>query len=196
MTELQIYDKDGLFHNIVKASSILAGRYNILPYGASDLNANNVLTGIELPKDTYPLAVCLPPVSSVPGTTQSNIGERFVFRMLFLCKSFYSGDNKIKSPDPNTNTSMHTIPMDWNDMKNTAMGFMNSLEQLIPILTGDFIIEQRKDWIINRISNKGVDGVSGVMLTFYGAIGLACEYPDYDVSVITLPMEEHEPHFH
>lgn len=196
MTELQIYGKDGLFHQIIKVSAIMSGRYTVLPYGASDLNANNVLSGIELPKDKYPLVACLPPISYLPGTTQSNNGETFQFRLLFLAKTFYSGDNQIKTTDPGTNTSMHSIPMDWNDMKIIATGFMNALEKLTPDLSGMFSVSQKSNWSISRVSNKAVDGVSGVLLSFNANVPLPCDYPDINFSAIILPTAEHLQHFH
>lgn len=196
MTEASLYGKDGLFHQVVKQSAILNGRYVILPNGATDLNAGNILSGIELPKEKYPLVATLPPVSDVPQANDK--WESFYFRMLFLCTSGYTGDNKIKYPDPLTNTSTHTVPMDWNDMKNLAFGFMKALEsiQTRPASRGVWRLSQQTTWRITRVSNAGNEKTSGVLLQFGASLAIDCEFTDINIDAIVLPATEHAKHFH
>jgi hypothetical protein len=196
MNELQVYGPDGLFHNIVKQSAIIAGRYGVLPKGGSDLNQNNILTGIEFPEAKYPGVFCLPPISELQSTVQQAPWECFYFRLFFLCTTNYTGDNKIKSPDSNTNTSLHTVQMDWADMKNIALGFMNALENLQPQLRGQFRLQQGGKWRIVRLTKLQNDNLSGVMLQFEGAIATPCVFTDITITEIELPATIHETHFH
>lgn len=196
MTEFQLYDKNGLFHNIVKQSAIMSGRYAVLPKGAHDLNLNNLLSTLDLPKDKYPGVFCLPPVSDIPGTVQQAPWETFNFRLLFLCTTNYTGDNKIKKPDFNTNSSLHTMSMDWNDMKNVALGFMNALEKLHVKTRGAFRLGQKGDWRFIRISGVQNDNVSGVIVLFQAAIAVTCTFEDIDINAIEIPVADHQTHFH
>lgn len=196
MTELQLYGKDGLFHNIVKQSAVFNGRYGVLPKGGTDLNLNNILTNLELPKAKYPGVFCIPPISDLPATVQQAPWECFYFRLFFLCTTGYTGDNQIKAPDPLTNTSLHTVPMDWNDMKNLALAFMNALEKLTPRLRGQFILSQKGEWRIARLSNVQNDNLSGVVIQFEGKIAAPCEFTDINIAEIELPTAVHQNHFH
>lgn len=199
MTELFIYGTNGLFHNIVKQSAIMNGRYAVLEKGPFDLNLNNLLSGLDIPGDKYPIVACLPPASDVPGTLQgSDAWEIFQFRLLFLCRTYMTGDNQIKLPDFNTNSSLHRIAQDWADMKNAALGFMNALEQLQrkPALRGAFRLAQRPMWRIARVSSKLNDNLSGVLLLFSGELATPCEFTDINISSIEIPTDNHPQHFH
>lgn len=196
MDELQIYGPDGLFHNIVKQSAVFDSRYGVLPKGGQDLNLNNILAGIEFPKAKYPGVFCVPPLSELPATVQQAAWECFYFRLFFLCTTGYAGDNKIKSPDPSTNTSLHTVPMDWNDMKNLALGFMNALEKIQKSIITQFRLKQSGKWKIVRLTKLQNDNLSGVMLQFEAELATSCEFTDIDITAIELPTVVHEKHFH
>ena len=196
MIELQLYGTDGLFHNIVKKSAVFDGRYAPLVKGG-DLNTNNILSGVEFPKEKYPGVFALPPTSAIKDATTKNAAwECFYFRLFFLCRTNNTGDNQIKSPDPNTNTSLHTVPMDWNDMKNLALNFMNALEVVQMKLRGQFRLGQRESWKIIRVSHVQNDNLSGVMLQFEGELAMSCTFTDIDTSAIDLTFPEHPTHFH
>ena len=195
MTEYQVYGKNGLFHNIVKASKIMNGRYAVLPKGGSDLNTNNVLTGIEFPKAKYPMVACLMPMSVLPASV-SNQFETFNFTLFFLTTTYNTGDNKLKKPDPTTNSSLHTSPEDWSDMKQVMLGFMNSLEKIGSKLRGEFRLDQKGNWLIGRISHYQNDNVSGVFVRFSAGVPAPCEFPDITLSEIVLPTIDHPEHFH
>lgn len=192
MQEFSIYGKDGLFHNITKASSVMAGRYSVLPKGGVDLNRNNLLSDLDLPIDKYPGVFCLPPISEI-GTVQQAGWETFSFRLLFLCTTYATGDNQIKFPDPNTNSSLHTIDMDWSDMKLIALNFMNVLERIK--LTG-FHIAQGGTWRIIRVTDAQNDRVSGVMVLFSARVAVDCVYTDIDPANVVLPTSNHLQHLH
>lgn len=187
MREFQIYGKDGLFHNVVKASAVMNGRYAVLSKGGGDINRNNILSDLDLPKAKYPAVFCLPPVSDL-GTVQQAGWENFSFRLLFLATTHYTGDNKIKFPDKNTNSSLHTIPMDWSDMKQIGLNFMNALERIR--LTG-FRMNQQGSWKIVRVSDMQNDRLSGVMMVFSAGIAVDCEFTDINIDNITTTTSDH-----
>lgn len=207
MDELQLYGTDGLFHNIVKASAIMAGRYGVIIKGG-DLNLNNVLSGIEFPTpgDTYPGVFCLPPVSAIKEVSvQQATWECFYFRLFFMCITDYTGDNQFKSRIPETNTSSHKVNMDWSDMKVVAMNFMNALEQLQrdPAVRGNFRLGQKEPWKIIRISRVNNPNLSGVMLQFEGELSVPCEFTDINITnsevlsgIITGIAAPHPTHYH
>lgn len=191
MDELQIYGKDGLFHNVVKQSEVFSGRYGVLPKGGQDLNLNNILTGIEFPEATYPGVFCVPPLSELQSTVQQGAWECFYFRLFFLCTTHYTGDNKIKSPDPSTNTSLHTIPMDWSDMKGLALSFMNALEIIQKSLRAQFRLRQSGKWKIVRLSGIQNAKLSGVMLQFEVELATSCEFTDININQISIVPPSH-----
>lgn len=205
MDELQLYGNDGLFHNIVKKSDIMAGRYGVIVKGG-DLNLNNVLSGIEFPTATYPAVFCLPPVSVVKEVSvQRATWECFYFRLFFMCTSESTGDNQLKSRDPATNTSLHKVNMDWSDMKTVALNFMNALEKLQAnaALRGNFRLGQKEPWKIIRLSKVNNANLSGVMLQFEGELSVACEFTDIDItnsevlaSILDGIAAPHPTHYH
>lgn len=194
MDELQIYDTGGLFHQIVKASRIMNGRYAVLEKGAHDLNLNNLLSGLDLPEDKYPGVFCLPPVSEIDERGR----EKFNFRLLFLCNSHSTGDNQFKDRDPLTNTSSHTIAEDWRDMKIVAVNFIQAIYKLIKdeAINQMFIMAESVNERIIRIAGMQNDNLSGVMILFSAYLGKSCEFTDIDMSAIDLTFPEHENHFH
>jgi hypothetical protein len=197
MDELQLYAKDGLFHQIVKQSAIMNGRYAVLEKGSHDLNLNNLLSGLDIPSDKYPIVACLPPVSELPCSLKgSNAWESFNFRLLFLTRTYNTGDNQVKFPDRNNNSSLHSIAMDWADMKRLARAFMNALETVQVRLRGEFRLSQKDTWKFIPVSVKQNDVLSGVLLLFSGSIAAPCEFTDINIQAIELPTATHEEHFH
>lgn len=191
MTELNIYGTDGIFHMIVKASSVMDGRYAVLERGARDLNINNLLSGLELPESKYPGVFCLPPQSDTDNTTGA--WETFEFRLLFLCSSYSTGDNQIKYADDLTNTSLHTVAQDWSDMKNCAMGFIHALRQ---VEVSGFRLSQNRNYRIIRLSEIQNDRLSGVMLLFNAALFNSCSYDDIDMNALEAEFSNHQNHYH
>jgi hypothetical protein len=193
LDELQLYGIDGLFHNLVKKSSVFNGRYGVLLKGG-DLNLNNVLSGIEFPKETYPGVFCLPPVSVIKeATVQQAPWECFYFRLFFLCTTEYTGDNQFKFRDPSTNTSMHKVNIDWSDMKGLCLSFMNALETLqkLPALRNSFRLGQKDEWKIFRLSKLQNANLSGVMIQFEAQIAVSCEFTDINIDGIDTLLPTH-----
>jgi hypothetical protein len=205
MDELQLYGKEGLFHNIVKQSAIMDGRYGVIEKGG-DLNLNNVLSGIEFPESAYPGVFCLPPISAIKEVSvQQATWECFYFRLFFMCTTESTGDNQLKGRIPETNTSSHKVNMDWNDMKVVAMNFINALEQLQrnPEIRGKFRLGQKEPWKIVRLSRVNNPVLSGVMLQFEGELSVPCEFTDININnsevlagIINGIAAPHATHFH
>lgn len=195
MTELQTYGIDGLFHNLVKQSRVMAGRYAVLHKGAHDLNMNNLLSTIELPTDfKYPGVFCLPPVSE----SDNPVGgyELFNFRLIFVCTAEQTGDNQIKYKEPFTNTSLVKTAHDWQDMKEVAFSFMSALKKVGKSVKEFYLSEQSSTIRIARFSNMQNDNLNGVMLFFSAAIFSKCEYSDIEVSDANLVFPDHEISLH
>jgi hypothetical protein len=193
MTELQLYGNNGLFHNLVKQSRIMNGRYALLSKGAHDLNLNNLLSNLDLPQDfKYPGVFCLPPVSE---TEKINGFETFNFRLIFACTAEQTGDNQIKYKEPQTNTSLAKTAHDWQDMKNVAFSFLSALTK-IQKSTNDFHLSDSITWRITRFANMQNDNLNGVLLFFSAAIFDKCEYDDIEVNDTVLTFPNHEIQFH
>lgn len=201
MTEVQIYEKDGLFHNLVKLSQIMNGRYAAISDG-SDMNTNNVLSYLEANQNKYPVVVCtIPPSIVEPGYILTPGKEDFTFRLYFLCTTNYTGDNQVKSRDPGTGTSLHNERFDVSDMKNVALSFMKALQSIEQTTRGSiFYFAPKQPYKIQRIVNAGNDKVAGVAMQFVLKVTLDCDYTDIDISgtdidtLITVP--DHASHFH
>jgi hypothetical protein len=196
MSEYRIYGKNGLFHQIVKQSAILSGRYAVLPKGSPDLNISSLMSGLDLPVDfKYPGVFCLPPFSEV-DSAQAGTWQSFQFRLLFVTTSDYTGDNQLKTPDWLTNTSSHTVDQDWSDMNNLALEFINALEKLYRSYREFFRLDQKNNYRVIRVSKMQNDAVSGVILTLHGSVPSPCEYTDINLDEVIMPDETHENHFH
>lgn len=198
MTEFQVYGEDGLFHSIVKASKIMNGRYAVLPHGAMDLNMNNAISGIEFPKSKYPGVFCLTPMSAFTQSSVIGQWESYNFTLLFVTTTHNSGNNKLKRPDPSTNSSLHTSPMDWSDMHQVMLGFMTSLETSGRTIRSHFRLDQKGQFVVGRFSNKNNDNLSGVWVRFTVSIPAICEVSS-QWNAVQLPDFEtiiHPEHFH
>lgn len=196
MNEIMLYGQNGLFHNIIRQSSILNGRYAIIPRTGADLNANNLLSGLDFPAGKYPGVFCAPPYSVIPTTTKAGYWERLYFRLYFLTTTLYTGDNQIKFVDTNTNTSMHTINQDWSEMKELAFEFIHALESIQLAHIKEWRLGQKDEWQLNRMTNLQNDRLTGVCLHFEMQLPIVCDYEDINVSAIDYPIEEHITHFH
>lgn len=194
--ELFLYDREqGLFKEILNKSTVMQGRYHVSPNHGNDLNTNNLETFIKDPangltdvNEKYPLCVCVTPRSryvSMPGGRW----EEFIFNLYFVCATFRTGDNKIKSRDAGTNTSAHPVWYDWQDMKAAAANFIEALKvtlkkdievdgSLIPLRT--MVQLDSGGVIFNRLTKFNNDQLSGVSLTFLIYLeAFSCEVADY-----------------
>lgn len=203
MDELQIYEKDGLFHNIIKTSQIMAGRYAAINDG-SEMNIGNIITHLDAVKPTFPITVCTVPYSQIDFVNSGNSPgrESYIFRLWFLCTTNYTGDNKIKFNDPATNTSLHNARFDISDMKQVCFSFIQTLEALErKTMSRTFSLSgPGNTHKIERIIKANSANLSGVYITFGMDVPLDCDSytdvvrPDNILDYLNVPA--HATHFH
>lgn len=190
MTEQQIYDKDGLFHNIVKMSTIMKGTYHFLVNGTADINASNI-TGLELPKERkFPLVACLPPLSDLKPSLQEAQWEPFVFRILFITNVGNAAGGNISDLNANTNTTRETILQKWESMRGVCLSFMAALESVTKKTRGIFRLDDSRPWRFSRFANQQTDKFCGVMIQFNASLAIGCEFidvPPASVNDIVIP---------
>lgn len=194
--ELFLYDKEkGLFKEILNKSTVMQGRYHVSTNHGNDLNTSNLETFIKDPANglidvaqKYPLVVCMTPRSRYVQFSGGH-WEEFIFNLYFVCTTFRTGDNKIKSRDAGTNTSAHHIWYDWQDMKEAAMNFLEVLKLtlrrsievdgvLVPLRT--MINEDISGAIFNRLTKFNNDVLTGVSVSFPMYLeAISCETSDY-----------------
>ncbi len=185
ISELFLYDQDaGLFKNILVNSTVMQGRFFV--GDLAKVTADQV----------YPCVVCLPPKSLF--TSADFLEETFTFQLFFLTKTGITGQNQIKSPNPDNLTSLHPVWYDWKDMKECANNFMRIVKQLIaqkliddvPMKSLIAIDTTRLIPQVLRISNAGTSNASGVSLTFNVILKNNCQtddYPGLDIDTVTIP---------
>lgn len=206
ITELFIYDREkGLFKEILKKSTVMEGRYHVSPNGGKDLDTNNLETYIKDPANglvdafqKYPLCVCMTPRSRDVVINGKKL-EEFTFVLFFVCTTFYTGNNQIKLQDKDTNTSAHSIPWDWADMKRCASSFLFMLEkqlqrkitvkeQSVPLR---LFLNLGDGAVYNRLTKFNNDRLSGVSVSFNMYLdATACDLEDYkdvDPNSVTIP---------
>lgn len=191
-----------LFTNVLLQSRGIQGRFTMSTKNALEINSDDmdrVLPDLVI-KDSgrkYPLAIMPAPRSSAEYITSG--WEEYSFTIFFLKTSYYTGDNQIANVNPNTQTSTHTIPEDWHDMKRCAVSFLRVLEQVVQIneLQASQFRLQRGKQFMSTISNVGVDRASGIRLDFKADVGIGCGIiEDYDTGLIdsiTIPEADSHP---
>lgn len=194
MDELFLYDRDkGLFKQILKQSTVMAGRYMVSPSYGHDLNTDNLDAflkdakyGIIDPQQKYPIVVCMPPRSVLMGA-EFGFKEEFVFELFFLCTTGYTGQNQIKTVDKATNKSMHHVWYDWKDMKEVAVEFMDVLKAVIKAnqLKRFFALDLERI-PVRRLTKFNNDSLSGVSVSFIVNMNeTVCEKQDYPEDALT-----------
>jgi hypothetical protein len=207
MDELFLYDRDqGLFKEILKKSAVMGGRYHVSPNSTQDLNTDNLAsfindpkTGLSDPSQKYPICVCVTPRSRYTRINGQR-WEEFWFSLFFLTPSYKTGNNQIKTLDPDTNTSAHHIWYDWQDMKNCADEFLEVLKmqlkravvldgKLTPLMA--LINFDSSSAVFSRLSKFNNDELSGVNVLFTvfmytGECGVS-DYPEDIATSVTMP---------
>jgi len=192
-----------LFTNVLDKSQAIKGRFHICPKYGLEINSDQLGEVMQdlvksSSKNKYPLALLMPPRSTGNYTGKNGEWENYRLVMFFLTTSFYNGANQVKFVNPNTQTSTHTIPEDWHDMKRCAVNFLKVLDQVQrqkSLITDQFRLGQDSK-IFDPVSNIGADRASGVRLTFTASLFLGCELEDYneaDISSITVPAADSHP---
>ncbi|WPV66292.1 hypothetical protein [Chitinophaga sp. LS1] len=197
---------EAFFKSVLEQSKGVQGRFHLCPRFGLEINSDQ-LEGVinddikPVAGQKYPLAIMMPPRSQ--GCFDGKMGEweRYRAVMFFLNTTYYTGNNQIKAPNPNTRTSTHTITQDWHDMKRCAVNFLRVVDQLqrdrgltnsIFRLPGG----SQYDKMIDPVSLIGTDRVSGVRLDFQFSLMVGCEIEDYnieDISLITVPVADPHP---
>jgi len=194
-----------LFTNVLSKSKAIKGRLFVCPKNGTEINSDElgaIIKDLVVPErleKKYPLALLMPPVSFGQYTAANGEWEKYRFMMCFLTTSYYSGTNQTMVPNPNTKTSMHTIPQDWHDMKRCAVNFITVLNRFIKsegLINTSFRLDQERDKVITPISEIGANGVSGVRLEFMASVFIGCELEDYDaedICSIEVPADDSHP---
>lgn len=193
-----------LFTNVLQKSKAIEGRFFICPKSGNEINSDDlgqVLTDVttQLTTKKYPLVLMMPPRSK--GVIHYNQAEfkRYFISLFWLKTTYYDSNNQISNLNPNTQTSMHTVPQDWHDMERCAQSFLRVIDKLqrngsngllnmfrLPVL----------EKIFAPVSLIGVDRASGVRSDFAVDLLSGCELEDYlteDISLIEIPDADSHP---
>ena len=185
----------------------MQGRFHVSPRYLQEINTDEFQ---EVIKDVvkpiagreYPASIMLPPVSELMLKDGKGEWERYRIELFFLTTTFYTGGSQVKQPNHNTQTSTHSIQMDWHDMKRCAKDFILAL-QIVgdgkPLTEFPFrLLDEKK--IFEPASMLGDKKLSGVRLTFKVDIWTGCEiedYPDGSLNDVEIPeLNFHPTHKH
>lgn len=187
------------FKAVLLQSLQIQGRLFILPKVGQELNSDefhqvmNLATG----ERKYPAAFMMPPRSE--GIFyQNDEWERYRFVLFFLNTTYYDGNNQIRDLNEATQTSMHTVVQDWEEMKRAAIDFIRVLrvvqkggnDQSINMLNSIFRLGNEKV-LIDPVSFVSSTRLSGVRVTFEASVFIGCEIEDYvSGGVVVLPPQE------
>lgn len=184
---LFLYDRDkGLFKEILKKSSVIAGRYFVVSSGF-DINTTDLNNIVDVQK--YPCVIC-----SVPnvGPTANNRFEH-AFTLYFLTRYAHTGQGDIKDVDPNTLNSLHPSWYDWNDMEQVARNFYKKLRSVI---ASNYLGIAVKWNSAGYIVKAGSDIVNGFRLSLTTSVSDICELNDYEGAedIVIPPLQIHPLH--
>jgi hypothetical protein len=191
-----------LFRNVLAKSRAIEGRFHVCPKFGMEINSESLgelikdlVVPASGPKD--PLSLMLPPVSRGEYTDKNGNWERYNIKQFFLKRSFNDSGGKVSYPNPNTQTSTHTILQDWHDMKRCSVNFLRMVDLVTKKhgLINKFRLE-KTDRIHQPVSTVGNDRYSGVMVMFDVAVFIGCTLEDYgpqDVNAITIPDDDSHP---
>jgi hypothetical protein len=195
-----------LFTNVLAKSKAIGGRFYLCPRNGNEINSDEleqVIQEVVLPATVqkYPLALLMPPRSRGKFTnTKQGEWESYRFIMFFLKTTYADSANQVIDRNSRTGTSMHSVPMDWHDMKRAATGFVRVLArvQRSALLINDKFRLDDDDRLVDPVSMIGKDRVSGVRLEFGGSLFVGCELEDYnesDLNSIIIPeLDSHPEH--
>lgn len=183
MDELNLYE---LFKQILEKSKVIEGRFHVATnHAGNDINTENLneivkdALGAITSKRKYPLCILLPPVDEVDNYIDNSFSS-YTLTMYFLTQAF-NGSNGIKSPNFLNNTSDHSIPLDWKDMRECAMNFRKAFIKITDKPGYKFIRDCQSKDLISRVSNMGNDNLNGVKITFDIELFTPCQLTDYSV---------------
>lgn len=187
-----------LFTNVLQKSKTIEGRFFICPQNGQEINTDTLgqlLTDavLMLPKK-YPCALMMPPRSSGTYTYNKVTWEKFRITMFWLKPSYYN-ENGVVDPNPNTQTSLHTIPQDWAEMKIPASDFLRILDQVVLKLglQKDTFRVLHEDAAFAPVSTIGKDRVSGMRVDFSIEMMAGCAVIDYEPADVTALIQSLAP---
>jgi hypothetical protein len=192
-----------LFTNILLKSKGIEGRFFYCPAMGKEINTDELDKVIEdqFAKSTdkkYPCGIMMPPMSQGSFTDAKGEWEKYQFILFFLTTTFYSGTNQIKNPNPNTQTSTHTILQDQHDMGRCARNFIGVLDKVARergLIKCKFRLDSASR-MIRPVANFGANRLSGVRLDFNGSVFNGCTIEDYeteDIGAIVIPESDSHP---
>lgn len=192
MNELLLY---AIIKAILQQSTVMQGRFVVVEGYGNDLNTNNFGDIIKDALDNYkpnarkyPVSVLMPPTEIVDSYEKG--WTRFKLDQYFLCTTGYTGSNEIKGLNMKSNTSEHSIQMDWKDMREVAGDFRKVFNKVLRnrgYLNQINSSTNSSDYI-KRVSNMGNDKLSGVAVTYELNIAMPCGLTDYEnVDAIIIP---------
>ncbi|SFW16126.1 hypothetical protein [Chitinophaga sancti] len=192
------------FKSVLEQSKGIQGRFHLCPRFGLEINSDQLESVINddikpVSGRKYPMALMMPPRSQ--GSFTGVFGEWETYRavMFFLNTTYYTGNNQVKAPNPNTRTSTHSITEDWHDMKRCAVNFLRVLDRIQRqkgLTTYVFRLSTTQQSMIDPVSSIGSDRVSGVRLDFQFSLMVGCDIEDYTtegISSITVPVADPHP---
>lgn len=193
---------EDLFRAVLGQSKAIQGRFYIASKAGHEINSDNLSQVLQqevnpIIGNKYPLVLMMAPVSLGMYGSEDAWDEHRI-TLFFLKTTYRNGDNSIANINPDTQTSMHTVPQDWHDMKRCAVSFLRVIQDLEDnlLLRQHFILSGRSQRVITPISLIGTDRVSGVRLDFSASLFAGCDledYPSYDAYNIVLPAPDSHP---
>lgn len=205
MNELILYK---IIEAILKASTVIEGRFVVAEGYGNDLNANNfsdivldTLGNYKPEQRKYPVSVLMPPVEIIDKYEKG--WSRFKLDQFFLCTSGQTGMQDFKDLNPLTNIAEHSIKYDWKDMAICAKNFRKLFNKITREKGYQLYVNSATDAkdYIRRVSNMGNDKLNGVVITYELNIAIPCEFEDYTdqaIAAIVMPniVDPHPPHKH
>jgi hypothetical protein len=195
---------EDLFKNILAKSRGIKGRFFLCPKLGTEMNSDElgqVIQDLVVAKrleKKAPLSLMMPPKSFGNYIDIGGEWEENEFVIAFLTTTYYSGTNQTMNPNPNTKTSMHTIPQDWHDMKRCAVNFITVLDKVTRtngLVNKTFRLNQQNKKMITPLSEIGAERMSGVLLRFYGSLFIGCNLEDYDeTDILSIELPELDSH--
>jgi hypothetical protein len=200
--ELEIYGwKDSIFKNICGRIQDIGGRYHVSPNYGYDLNTANLMRfmkdsayGLQDEQQKYPICVCITPRSSLIKIN-GYLWEQFTFSLFFLERTGYQNVNEVRDKDIDTQLTQDEEINNWSRMKFAAVSFISMFEKNVQANTAyetgmpflqRSIGDDYEKVNIRRISNFGVDRVTGVELLFgfYSYLDECLEPTQYNTNAV------------
>lgn len=199
INEIWVYS---LYENILKASSVIEGRFVVMDGDPGDINTANfgqrlkdIIDGLKITRK-YPAVVMLAPLN-IDQNFIKNEGEIFKNNLLFLTEDGKNGDGTLKTPNNILGLSDHPPRYDWADMKAAATNFLRKLHETLksdPEILQQYRFRSVQQIIYSRCSLLTTERLNGIRLSFDTIIQTGCDMSDYDEETeIIIPSTDLHP---